>query len=175
MFLKTLKLVHFRNYQSLDFEFKTPITLLVGDNAQGKSNFLESIYFLATTKSPKADREEELVREGQAVLWVEGGLKDDTNLEVAVQILEGSLQKRIKVNGIGRRGVYYCQNLVVMLFAPEDINLVTGSPSLRRDHIDATLSQIDRAYKRAVSNYQGVVASKNRVLKRIRDALSKTD
>lgn len=171
MFLKTLKLTNFRNYKKLDYKFDHPITVLVGDNAQGKTNFLESIYFLATTKSQRADGEEELVRHGEDVLRVEGDVAG-INLEIAMQFTEGS-KKKIKVNGIPRRTAEYSENLAVVMFSPEDINLVTGSPSLRRDHIDQTLSQIDRHYKKSISNYENIVTRKNKLLKSVREGFAK--
>jgi DNA replication and repair protein RecF len=174
MFLKNLKLTNFRNYPTLDFKFKNQITVLIGDNAQGKSNFLESIYFLSTTKSPKADKDEELIKQGESYLRVMGKV-DETDLEIALQLVESSLRKRVKVNGIGKRVADYAANLAVVLFAPEDVNLVTGSPSLRRAHLDQTLSQIDREYKKALSGYENVVTRKNRVLKAINEDQARTD
>ena len=188
MFLKRLKLTNFRNYPSLDFEFTTPLTILLGNNAQGKSNFLESIYLLATTKSPKADRDEEIIKNGEETLHVEAVVLGDavtpessqerveeTVLQIAMQRTETGLLKRVKVNGIGRRVVDYIGNLTVVSFSPEDINLVTGSPSLRRWHIDLTLAQIDREYKTALTNYEEVVVRKNKLLKMIREGLSRVE
>lgn len=165
------------------FEFKKPVTLLIGDNAQGKSNFLESIYYLATAKSPKAEKDEELIKYGESVLRVEGKISeisrvsgsvksvdsDHTDLEIVLQMEEGRLQKRVRVNGIPRRVFDYSTNLTVVLFSPEDVNLVTGSPSLRRDHIDQIIFQVDKNYKKAVSSYENIITRKNKILKRIRE------
>lgn len=175
MFIKKITLTNFRNYSHLNFDFSSPITILLGENAQGKSNFLEAVFFLASSKSYKAEKEDELVKEGEEAAHVQGVLEGDTTLEIAIQIIEGSLKKRIKVNGIPRRVNDYTNNLVAVLFSPEDINMVTGSPSLRRRHVDITLSQVDRDYKRALSSYEEVVMNKNRLLKRIREGLSKRD
>lgn len=184
VYLKKIKLTNFRNYSNLDFEFIQPITVFYGNNAQGKTNFLESIYFLATSKSFKADKDEELIKTGEEVVRVEGDIESSefraqssefTNLEIVIQKTENFLKKRIKVNGIPRRLVDYSGNLVVVEFLPEDINLVAGSPSLRRNHIDAVLSQIDRGYKRTLSDYEEVIANKNRLLKRIREGFSRVD
>ncbi len=178
MFLKTLKLKNFRNYSELSFDFNSQITVLIGDNAQGKTNFLEAIYFLATTKSTKADRDNELIKDKEQVLHVEGSVENgngDTTLEIAMQNIDQSQKKRIKVNGVPRRLLDYTGNLAVVLFQPEDINLVTGSPSLRRYYIDQTLSQIDREYKRTVSEYEQIITRKNRILKLIRENLASID
>lgn len=168
MFLKSIKLTNFRNYSASSFEFKKPVTLFIGDNAQGKSNFLESIYYLATAKSPKAEKDEELIKYEENVLQVEGRVSE-VSLEIALQVSEGSLQKRIKVNGIPRRVFDYSTNLTVVLFSPEDVNLVTGSPSLRREHLDQIISQVDKHYKKAVSGYKNIITRKNKILKRIRE------
>lgn len=175
MFLKNLKLTNFRVYQSIRFEFRNPVSVLIGDNAQGKSSFLEAIYFLSATKSPRADRDEQLIKEGEDFLYVEGELDDDTKLEIAMQMQVGEIKKRVKVNGIPKRVSDYAMNLAVVLFSPEDINLVTSSPGLRRYHIDLTISQVDKNYKRNLSSYEEVVTSKNKVLKRIREGLSKKE
>lgn len=177
MFLKNLKLINFRNYLKLDFQFKTPITLLTGDNAQGKSNFLESIFLLAICKSERADREEEQVKYGQDFLRVEGEVESGqtVKLEIAIASEEGNFKKRVKVNGIPRRVIDYSQNLAVVLFSPEDINLVTGAPNLRRAHIDQTISQIDKSYKKALASYEDIIIRKNKVLKAIRDGFAQLD
>ncbi len=182
MFLKNIKLANFRNYSEVELKFDCPITVLVGNNAQGKSNFLEAIYFLSTTKSPKADKDEELIKKGESVVRVEGVIENtdsQTNLEIAMQLQDESLGngiiKKVKVNGIARRVLDYIGNLAVVIFSPEDINLVTGSPALRRWHIDLTLAQIDKEYKKALTTYGEVVTSKNRLLKHIKEGNAKVD
>lgn len=176
MFLKTLKLTNFRNFSKIDLDI-SKTTLLIGENAQGKSNFLESIYFLATTKSPRAEKDVQLIKTGEGGCFVEGEIDDSTKLEIGMQIKEEGvgLEKRVKVNGVPRRSVDYIGNLVVVHFCPEDINLVTGPPTLRRWHIDLCLAQIDKLYKNSLTKYHEAVTSRNRVLKRIKEGLAKTD
>lgn len=137
---------------------------------------MEAVYFLATTKSPRADKDIQLIKEGEAGCFIEGEV-GETKLEIGMQIKDGgvSLEKRVKVNGVARRSVDYIGNLVVIHFSPEDINLVTGSPALRRWHIDLMLAQIDKLYKNALTKYHEAVTSRNRVLKRIKEGLAKTD
>lgn len=176
MFLKTLSLKNFRNYSSIDFNFGKKITVLRGDNAQGKTNFLEGVYFLATAKSPRADRDEELFKNPEEAVHVAGAVIDDnsqTQLEIAMLKQNNYLTKRVKVNGVARRVSDYAENLAVVIFRPEDINLVTGSPSLRRVFIDQSISQVDRSYKKTVSTYENLLVRKNRVLKRIREGLAR--
>ncbi len=167
--LKNIKLTNFRNFKTQDFKFEKNITVLIGDNAQGKSNFLESIYILATAKSPKAEKDEELIKYGESFLRIDCLLEDKISLEIAIQNNEGFLQKKVRVNGIPRRVSEYSTNFAVILFSPEDINLVNGSPSLRRDHLDQIISQVDKKYKKAVSNYENIITRKNKILKSIRE------
>lgn len=179
VFLKHLKLVNYRNYLNLEHQFNSSITVLVGNNAQGKSNLLEAIYFLATTKSLKATEDEELIATDQNFSHVfgqgEGVSKEEFNLEISMQKQEKGLAKRMRVNGLPRRVIDYIGQLYVVSFAPEDLNLVTASPSLRRWHIDLVLAQIDREYKRSLTQYGDVVTRKNRILKRIREHEGQAD
>lgn len=174
MFLKNLKLTNFRNFANLNLELDR-VTLLVGDNAQGKSNLLESIYFLATTKSPRAEKDIELLKENEGFARVEGEIDDTTKLEIGMQKrqdgVEG-LEKKVKVNGIPKRTLDYIGHLIVVYFSPEDINLVTGPPSLRRWHIDLTLAQVDREYKNALTTYHAAIIAKNRLLRKIKEGFA---
>lgn len=177
MAIKKLKLLNFRNFAQADLNF-SQTTLLIGDNAQGKSNLLEAIYFLATTKSPRADRDIQLLKENEQVCRVEGEVGGETKLEIAMQKREGDglgLEKRVRVNGIPRRASDYIGNLVAIHFSPEDINLVTGPPALRRWHIDLTLAQVNKIYKNALNRYHSALTSRNRILKKIKEGLAKTD
>lgn len=180
MFLARLKLLNFRNFAKLDLDF-AQTTLLLGDNAQGKSNLLEAIYFLATTKSTKADPDIQLIKQNENICRVEGGVDNEeiTKLEIAMEKrpeeVGGGLSKRVKVNGVPRRTLDYLGNLVVVHFSPEDINLVTGPPALRRWHIDLVLAQVDKEYKRAITDYVSVITSRNRLLKRIKEGQAQVD
>lgn len=167
MFLKKIKLSNFRNYSKFDIDFDQ-VTLLIGSNAQGKSNLLEAIYFLATTKSPRVEKDSQLIKDGENFTTVAGEV-EGAKLDIGMHTQDGVFVKRVKVNGIPKRVVDYIGNLVVVMFSPEDINLVAGPPALRRWHIDLTLAQIDRDYKRALTEYSEVIVSRNRILKKMRE------
>lgn len=164
--------------------------LLVGENAQGKSNLLESIYFMATTKSPRAEGDSQLIKQGEGFCRTEGKVEekyqgneeDGVKLEIFMQrpdsngeVLENGTKKQVKVNGVSRRASDYIGNLVVVHFSPEDINLVTGPPALRRWHLDLTLAQIDRQYKMALNQYHSALVSRNRILKGVKEGISRLD
>lgn len=194
MVLKNLHLTHFRNFSNVDLNFPRA-TILIGKNAQGKTNLLESIYFLATTKSARAERDSQLIKQGESFLRVEGEVgesselrvkneelreKEVTKLEIAMEKRNypggeeiNGVEKRVKVNGVRRRVTDYLGNLVVVYFSPEDINLVTGPPALRRWHIDLTLAPVDKEYKTALNTYHSALVAKNRILKRIKEGLAK--
>lgn len=184
MFLKQINLTNFRNYSQLELRFDQRPTILVGNNAAGKSNILEGIYLLSTTKSQRVENEDELIKTGEEFLKVEGFVEDGGETELLVilnrQDSEISLdrstkRKKVLVNGVGRRTVDFIGNLPAVIFYPSDINMVTGAPSLRRWHLDLALAQIDSAYKKALTAYEQFLISRNRVLKRIRDGKSRAD
>lgn len=177
MFLKNINLTNFRNFSKLNLEFND-VTLLIGNNAQGKSNLLESIYFLATTKSLRVEKDSQLIKEGEDYTIVSGKVADkdeSIDLEIAMQLKEEAILKRIKVNGIPRRGIDYIGHLIAVLFSPEDINLVAGPPALRRWHIDMSLAQVDRVYKQSLTTYHEVILARNKILKRIKEGMAKND
>ena len=171
--LRKLNLTNFRNYAHLDLSFDERPTVLVGNNATGKSNLLEAIYLLSTGKSQRVSEEIELIKQGEEAVRVEGFL-EDTTLEVIGQSVDGQFTKRVKVNGIPRRVVDLIGNLPAIIFYPSDINMITGSPSLRRWHLDLSLAQIDPEYKKSLTLYEQVLTNRNRVLKRIREDLGKS-
>ncbi len=179
MFLKKLNLTNFRNYFQLELDFDHRPAILVGNNAAGKSNFLEAIYLLSATKSLRVETEDELIKEGQDFARVEGFAENGGETELLIIINrpteEVSFKKKVMVNGISRRTVDFIGNLPAVIFYPSDINMVTGSPSLRRWHLDLGLAQIDPAYKKALTAYEKFLTARNRVLKRIREGHGRAD
>lgn len=177
MFLKSLNLTNFRNYAHLDLSFDARPTILLGNNAAGKSNLLEAIYLLSTTKSLRAETEDELIKEGEEFARVEGFVDGDTELLIIINKPSSSVgfKKKVMVNGISRRTVDFIGNLPAVIFYPSDINMVTGSPSLRRWHLDLSLAQIDHDYKKALTHYEQFLTARNRVLKRIKEGEGRID
>ncbi len=178
MFLKNLNLTNFRNYSALFVDFDNRPTVLVGNNAAGKSNILEAIYLLSTTKSQRVETEDELIRQGEEFLRVEGFIDEpETALMVLINkpTAEVSFRKRVLVNGISRRVVDFIGNLPAVIFYPSDINMVTGPPSLRRWHLDLGLAQIDPQYKRDLTLYEQFLTARNRVLKAVREGKARLD
>lgn len=180
MQIKKLFLSNFRNYSKLELGLDERPTILTGNNAVGKSNLLEAIYLLSTTKSQRVDSESELIKQGESLFRVEGvvGEEDgeDTTLEIVTQNSnEEGFSKRLKVNGVGRRVVDFIGNLPAVIFYPSDINMVTGPPNLRRWHLDLALAQIDLSYKKALTLYEQHISARNKLLKAIKEGESKVD
>lgn len=178
MFLKQLNLINFRNYSQLELNFDSRPTILLGNNAAGKSNILEAIYLLSTTKSQRVEKEEELIKDEGEFCKVEGILSEpDTELLIVINRIteEVNFKKKVLVNGISRRTVDFIGNLPAVIFYPSDINMVTGSPSLRRWHLDLSLAQTDLEYKRSLILYEQFLTARNRVLKRIREGQGRID
>jgi DNA replication and repair protein RecF len=181
MRLAHLTLHNFRNYVRLELDLLPGVTVLLGDNAQGKTNLLEAIYYLATTRSPHsgADRElvnwlateEEPLPYARLVGRVERGTTELT-IEVTLtqQANNGTrYRKQIRINGVAKRAMDLLGQLNVVLFLPEDLALVSGSPSRRRRYLDVMLCQIDPHYCRSLSRYNQTVTQRNALLRDLRE------
>ncbi len=179
MFLSRLQLEHFRNYRELDLSFRAPVTLVQGRNGQGKTNLLEAVYYLATSKSRHVRTEREAVDRAAAdepipYARIRGEVlrgEESTTLEILFTLRGDGLNytKQARVNGAPRRSMDLIGHLRAVLFLPEDLTLVAGSPSERRRYIDIALCQIDRGYCQALSRYQKVVTQRNSLLKQLQE------
>lgn len=165
MILKKIHLGDFRNYESLDLEFHPKLNVFIGRNAQGKTNLLESIYFLALAKSHRTSKDKELIRFKQAEAFVNGSIATSYS-DLPLSISVSAKGKRAKVNHMEvSRLSQYIGHLNVVLFAPEDLNLVKGSPQVRRKFINMECGQISKVYLNMLSGYQKVLSQKNNYLK----------
>ncbi|HEX9017089.1 MAG TPA: DNA replication/repair protein RecF, partial [Chloroflexota bacterium] len=191
MFLSHLSLANFRNYRQLDLRLPAPVVLFQGDNGQGKTNLLEAVYFLATTRSLRAGSDRELIdftAPGEPVPFarVEGRVRKsrgELHVEIVIRAdrperhfpeADGAphveLSKRIKVNGVPRRALDLIGQVNVVTFTPQDLDLVAGSPSIRRRYLDSVGCQVDHRYCRTLAQYNRVLAQRNHLLKQIRDS-----
>ena len=164
MWLADLRLRDFRNYAHADLVFGTGITVLVGANAQGKSNLLESVYTAALGRSPRASADVELVRFGQDRAYMRAEVRDPRSdvLEVAVDRTSG--EKRMKVNGVAVQRGQLLGRMAVVLAGPLDGEMIRGAPGARRRVLDAALSQASPSYYFALTRYLRVVRQRNRLL-----------
>ncbi|MCL6441997.1 MAG: DNA replication/repair protein RecF [Alicyclobacillus sp.] len=165
MLIRTLQLQHFRNYESACLEFSSDLNILIGENAQGKTNALEAIYLLAIGKSHRSQRDAELIRWDQprATIASTVSLRDrDYQLEMQIR----RTGKQVFVNGISlAKMTEFVGHFQVVLFAPEDLQLVKAGPGVRRRFMDVELGQTYKSYLYHLSQYQRALQQRNTLLK----------
>lgn len=164
--IQKIRLQNFRNIPDGVFDFSPKITVVVGLNASGKTNLLEAIFFISSGKSFKANIEKEIINEEKDFARVKGLLNEDVKLEV---ILAREKHKKFLVNGVAKRLIDFAGNFKAVIFRPEDLDLVTSSPSLRRKFLDNVLSLVDREYHRSILSYEKGLRQRNKLLLKIRE------
>lgn len=177
MLLNRLLLQNFRSYASADFSFSPDTTFIVGPNTAGKSNILEAISLLSFGKSFRTEQYEQLIKLNQEVGRVKGSIKgggvDKKELEVTIaeRSITGrnSLVKKYSVNGLPKRRADFAGTLPTLLFEPSDLDLVSGSPGLRREFLDEVLEQTDRDYRYSLQTYTKALRQRNALLQRTRE------
>lgn len=165
MKLTNLMLENYRNYSHVQLEFSESLNIFLGENAQGKTNLLESIYVLALTRSHRTNQEKDFILWGEEFARLAGDIKK-RNGSVSLEMSISNKGKKTKVNHLEQRRLSdYIGELNVVLFAPEDLLLIKGAPKLRRRFIDMELGQINPIYLHYLSVYQKILAQRNRYLK----------
>jgi DNA replication and repair protein RecF len=166
MYLQSLHLKNFRNYRDQQVSFTAPKTILLGDNAQGKSNLLEAVELLATLRSHRALRDRELVREGEPVGQITATLdREQVPLELGV-LLRSNGRRTVSLNGESlRRQLDFLGVMNAVQFSSLDLDLVRGSPSERRNWIDGLLIQLEPIYAYILQQYNTVLKQRNALLK----------
>lgn len=165
MWIEELSLHHFRNYEQLSVQFHNGLNIFLGKNAQGKTNILESIYFLALTRSHRTRTDKDLIHFASKTLAVHGVIHRTTSkLPLDIELTEKG--RTTKVNHLKQNRLSdYIGHMNVILFAPEDLQLIKGAPALRRKFIDVELGQIKPIYLSDLSNYNHVLKQRNTYLK----------
>ena len=173
MYLKRLSLTNFRNYEQLDLEPDQFFNVIYGPNAQGKTNILESIYFTCTGKSFRTPREIEIIRWESNFSSV-NSLLETNSRQIEVRILLKPGKKIIEVNGVQTHG----QPLGwpgVVLFTPDDLVMIKGSPQERRRFLDLEIGPFNPQYSHYLSLYNRVLSQRNNLLREIREKKIKSD
>ena len=175
-----LSLAGFRSYTALAAEFPAGPQVVVGDNATGKTNLLESLVVLGTGRSHRAGADGELVAWGAEFCRLEasviGASGTATELEVVIaRTASGGGRKRVLVNGVARRPSALSGAFPVVLFAPEDMLLISGGPALRRTALDTIVAQTVPVAGATLSTYARAITQRNNLLRQIRDASAGPD
>lgn len=193
MQLSHLSLKNFRNYPVLEFEPPPGAAIFHGANAQGKTNLLEAVYLLATTRPSRNAADRDLIywamaREPMPFARIAGTVERadrKVQLEIILMLLPSppspaeseaappAIRKHLRVNGTDRRVTDFIGHLNVVLFGPRDVDLVSGEPALRRRYLDMTNSQISSKYLAFWQRYSKVIERRNHLLRRIGDSQAK--
>ena len=169
MFIKSIELKNYRNYKDLRLEFLKEKILLIGKNAQGKTNLLEAMYYLSCLNSARAKTDSELIMWNEPAAKLKAlVLKEDFEKELEV-LINPPKRKELKVNGIKKsKSAEFCTNLSVVSFSVNDLLLLRGVPEDRRNWLDMAISQIYPAYPDRLSKYNKIRMQKNNHLKDIK-------
>ncbi|MBD2513970.1 DNA replication/repair protein RecF [Nostoc sp. FACHB-973] len=166
MYLKTLQLRQFRNYQDQRVDFTAAKTILVGNNAQGKSNLLEAVELLATLRSHRMARDRDLVREGEAIAQINAHLERQIGTSDLTLTLRRNGRRSVALNGESvRRQMDFLGVLNAVQFSSLDLELVRGGPEGRRNWLDTLLIQLEPVYAYILQQYNHVLRQRNAFLK----------
>lgn len=175
MNILSVSLLNFRNYASLEFQFPSNVLVLVGCNGSGKTNFLEALSFLGTTRSFRARSHWDVVKWGEDVSVVSCEVENSKNTRLGVVLDKKRRSRTFRCNKETISVLDFMGKLPIVLFSPDDVLVVSGSPKLRRRYIDVVLSQAHSQYFRALIEYQRAVKHRNTLLASVRDQLSSVD
>jgi DNA replication and repair protein RecF len=182
-----LQLFDYRNIERLDLELPRGASVFVGGNAEGKSNLLESVYLLATMRASRVETDSQLIRSAaldgalpaaRVIGHVEtaaGPLKVEVAVTSRPATNGPSATKTVRIDGVPRRVSDSVGRLTAVLFTAEDLEMLAGSPSLRRRYLDMTLMQVDRDYATARHRFERVLTQRNHLLKRIREGAARRE
>ena len=186
MHLTQLSLTNFRNYEKQTLDLAPGTVLLLGENAQGKTNILEAVGLLATGRSERSSGDGDFIAwsqrdEKQPFTRIVGAAtraSGDLTVELSIAGRTGARgnlvgTKKFKLNGVARRGSDVVGAILAVTFTTDDMELVKGAPSGRRRLLDMMLTQADRRYARALSKYNKLVTQRNALLKKINEGSAK--
>lgn len=167
MKIRDIKLLNFRNYDDLKLEFSDNINIIIGNNGEGKTNILESVYVLSLTKSNRYGVDNDLIQFGKENLRIEGNVIDDDLLRKFSVSLSKN-KKNVFINGKEIRKISdYISNFCVISFSPLDLEIIKGSPSIRRNFLNIEISQLYNSYINYLNEYNYILKMRNDYLKKM--------
>jgi len=178
MYLKSLHIQQFRNYIDQEVTFTAPKTVIVGNNAQGKSNLLEAVLLLATLRSHRVSKDRDLVRNGEAIAEIKALCQRSRSPESypieLMMRMRVSGKRTLNVNNVNQtRHLDFLGNLNAVMFSSLDLDLVRGSPESRRNWLDTVLIQLEPIYINLLQQYNQVLRQRNALLKSIKQGIIK--
>ena len=167
MRIEHLKLTNFRNYFNLEIDFNNNINIIIGDNGKGKTNILESIYILSLTKTNRYGIEENLIKFDEELAIIDGLIRNNDNL-MKLEIKLTKKKKQIFINNKEMRRIKdYISKFCVISFSPIDLEIVKGSPNIRRNMINIDISQLHNNYISYLNEFNQIIKIRNEYLKKM--------
>ena len=165
MILTNLKLKNFRNYNDLDLTFNKKINIFIGNNAQGKTNILESIYVLSLTKSHRTNKDLYLIKQNSLFTKIIGTINDNDIIN-KYEVLINENGKRVSINDKPLKKVSeYLSKINAIMFCPDDLEIIKGSPQERRSFFNISISGFNNNYVRYLNEYNKILKTRNEYLK----------
>jgi len=167
MILNQITLINFRNYSKISVDLCNKINILIGDNAQGKTNILESIYVLGITKSHVSVIDNNLIKENESFCKIKGNI-ETKNLSRNLEFFLSGKEKKVFINkNQVKKLTDYISKFNIIIFTPDDLELVKGSPNVRRKFLNIEIGQIDNKYLNILNDYNKLLKTRNEYLKQL--------
>lgn len=168
MFIESIQLNNYRNYDSADVTFSPGVNIFFGDNAQGKTNLLEAVYLSGTSRSHRGSRDRELIRFGQEEAHVRLFFRKNELSHRLDFHLKQKKPKGIAIDGLPiKKSSELLGMLHIVFFSPEDLGMIKNGPSMRRKFLDMEMSQLDKGYLQYLGSYSRLLTERNNLLKQI--------
>lgn len=166
MIIKTLDIKNFRNYSSLTLQLNDRLNIIYGQNGQGKTNLLESIYLLGFTNSHRSFTSENLIKSGEEKSVIKGKLVKDISYNLEIDLTK--TKKQVKIDDkVVNKITDYIEKMNVIIFSSEDLDLIKGSPGERRKYFNLELSQLSVNYYSALNDFNKLLKLRNEYLKQL--------
>ena len=167
MFCRNICVENFRNIESANVEFCRGTNVLIGENAQGKTNLLEAIYITALGKSFRQGNDKDTIKFGEEYCFIKNQYTDDLrDMEISMRIFSDRRAKRVEQNGLKvARTSEMVGSFKVVLFCPEHLSIIKEGPALRRSFLDVAISQIRPLYMRSLQRYATILKERNALIK----------
>ena len=175
MYFKEISLTNFRNYENQKVDFHDRVNIILGENAQGKTNLLEALYIMSLGKSFRTAKDSEMIRFGSQMARVKTvSVKDGEDLTIEIGLIRN--KKSLKIDGVKKNRISdLLENVYIVIFSPDDLKIVKDEPEKRRKFIDRELCQLKPVYYDVLSRYKKALMQRNFLLKEERIDFSVLD
>lgn len=163
--MNSITLSNIRNHSKATFPF-SDTTIILGQNTAGKTSILEALHILSHGKSFRADEDKDVITTGEDFARIEADVQNDEKVKLGVVLSTklGRLSKKYLINDVGRRHQEFSSHITTVLFTPEDLEFLTGSPSMRRNFLNSVLTQASKSYRASLIIYEKALKQRNRML-----------